>query len=118
MLRTMLKSKIHGAQVTQTELHYAGSITIDQDLMDAADLLENEFVQVVNLNNGARIETYVIAGERGSGIICLNGPAARTAMVGDVVHILGACQVQDAEARTLKPRVVILGPGNRIVEQK
>jgi aspartate 1-decarboxylase len=118
MLRTMLKSKIHGAQVTQTELHYAGSITIDRDLMDAADLLENEFVQVVNLNNGARIETYVIAGERGSGTICLNGPAARTAMVGDVVHILGACQVQDAEARTLKPRVVILGPGNRIVEQK
>jgi aspartate 1-decarboxylase len=118
MLRTMLKSKIHGAQVTQTELYYAGSITIDQDLMDAADLLPNEFVQVVNMNNGARLETYVIAGERGSRIICLNGPAARMAVVGDVVHIIGACQVEDAQARTLEPRIVILGPDNVIVEQK
>lgn len=118
MLRTMLKSKIHGAQVTQAELYYAGSITIDQDLMDAADLLENEFVQVVNMNNGSRIETYVIPGQRGSGIICLNGPAARTAVVGDVVHILGSCQVQDAEARTLQPRIIILGPDNAILERK
>lgn len=118
MLRTMLKSKIHGAQVTQTELHYAGSITIDQDLMDVADLLENEFVQVVNMNNGARIETYVIAGPRGSGIICLNGPAARTAVVGDVVHVLGACQIEDQKARGLNPCIVILGPDNCILEQK
>jgi len=115
MLRTMLKSKLHGATVTATELYYGGSITLDRDLMDAADLLDGELVQVVNLNNGSRIETYVIEGEAASGVVCLNGPAARTGAVGDTVHVLSYCQVDDAEARTLKARVVTLGPGNKVV---
>jgi aspartate 1-decarboxylase len=118
MLRTMLKSKIHGATVTQTELFYAGSITIDQDLMDAVDILENELVQIVNLNNGSRIETYVIAGERGSGVICLNGPAARTAAVGDTVHVLCYAQMTDEEARQVHPQIAVLGSDNRIAESK
>jgi aspartate 1-decarboxylase len=118
MLRTMLKSKIHGATVTQTELFYAGSITIDQDLMDAVDILENELVQIVNLNNGSRIETYVIAGERGSGVICLNGPAARTAAVGDTGHVLCYAQMTDEEARQVHPQIAVLGSDNRIAESK
>ena len=118
MLRTMLKSKLHGATVTQTELYYEGSITIDSELMQATDLLDNELVQVVNMNNGARIETYVILGEAGSGVIRLNGPAARTASVGDVVHVLGYGIYEDSEARSVKPSIAILGRGNRIVERK
>ncbi|MDI9582837.1 MAG: aspartate 1-decarboxylase [Acidobacteriota bacterium] len=118
MFRTMLKSKLHGATVTQTELYYEGSITIDAELMLAADLLEGELVQVVNLNNGARIETYVIQGDPGSGVICLNGPAARTAAVGDVIHVLGYGMYEDVEARSVQPKIAILGPGNRIMEQK
>lgn len=118
MFRTMLKSKLHGAVVTQTELHYGGSITIDADLMDAADLLDGERVQIVNLNNGSRMETYVIEGERGGGVICLNGPAARLATVGDTVHVLSYCLVEDAQARALTARVVLLGPGNKVAEVK
>jgi aspartate 1-decarboxylase len=110
----MLKSKIHAARVTAAELYYGGSITIDSDLIEAVDILDGELVQVVNVNNGARIETYVIAGEPGSGVICLNGPAARTAMVGDVVHILCYGTMDDAEARTLKPRIVVLDPCNKL----
>ena len=118
MLRTMLKAKLHGATVTETELHYAGSITIGRDLMDAADILEGERVQIVNMQNGSRMETYVIEGEPDSGVICLNGPAARNAFVGDTIHILSYCQVDDAEARTLKPRMLVLGPDNKIAEKK
>ena len=83
----VLKSKIHRVRLTQVELHYVGSITIDEDLMDAANLIEGEKVQVVNINNGERLETYVITGERGSGMICMNGPAARKAQVGDIIKI-------------------------------
>ena len=84
----VLKSKIHRVRLTQVELHYVGSITIDEDLMDAANLIEGEKVQVVNINNGERLETYVITGERGSGMICMNGPAARKAQVGDIIIII------------------------------
>jgi len=118
MLRTMMKSKLHGAHITQAELHYAGSITIDLNLMQAADLLDGERVQIVNMQNGSRIETYVIEGEAGSGVICLNGPAARSAAVGDVVHIISYCMVDDAEAAGLKQRVVILGDANEVLEGK
>ena len=114
MLRTMLKSKIHGATVTASELYYGGSITIDRNLIDAVDILPNELVQVVNVNNGARLETYVIEGERGSGVICLNGPAARLAQVGDVVHVLCYGMFDEAEVRTLTPQIVVLTPDNRL----
>jgi aspartate 1-decarboxylase len=118
MLRTMLKSKLHGATVTQTELLYAGSITIDGSLMKAADLLDGEQVHVVNLNNGSRIVTYVIEGEAGGGVICLNGPAARSAAVGDVVHVLSYCQVADLEARDWVASVAVLGEGNVVAVTK
>jgi aspartate 1-decarboxylase len=118
MLRTMMKSKLHGARVTAAELHYTGSITIDRDLMDAADLLDGEQVQIVNMSNGSRIETYVIEGEAGSGVICLNGPAARCAMVGDVVHIISYALMEDAEARQFRQRVAILGDANEVVRTK
>lgn len=116
MLRTMLRSKLHGATVTATELYYGGSITLPADLMRAADILDGECVQVVNLNNGSRIETYVIEGEAGSGVVCLNGPAARTAAVGDTIHVLCYCQVEDAQARAMQPRIVHVGPGNTVGE--
>src|SRR6187431_680707 len=99
----VLKSKIHRAKITQAELHYVGSITIDEDLMDAANMIENEKVQVVNVNNGERIETYVIRGKRGSGIICLNGPAARRGMAGDVVVIISYATMDFEAAKTFKP---------------
>ena len=100
------KSKIHKVTVTEANLHYVGSITIDEDLMDAANLIENEKVQVVNVNNGERLETYVIKGERGSGIICLNGPAARKAVVGDVVIVISYATMDFEEAKTFKPWVI------------
>ena len=106
----LLKSKIHRAKVTQTELHYVGSITIDEDLMDAANLIENERVQVVNINNGERLETYVIKGERGSGVICLNGPAARKAATGDHVIVISYCIMDFEEAKKYKP--VAIYPDN------
>jgi aspartate 1-decarboxylase len=100
------KSKIHKVTVTEANLQYVGSITIDEDLMDAANLIENEKVQVVNINNGERLETYVIKGERGSGTICLNGPAARKVAVGDVVIIISYALMDFEEAKTFKPWIV------------
>jgi len=110
----LLKSKIHRAKVTQTELHYVGSITIDEDLMDAANLIENEKVQVVNINNGERLETYVIKGARGSGIICLNGPAARKAAVGDYVIVISYCSMEFNEAKQYKPLTVYPNSNNKL----
>lgn len=106
MMLTILKSKIHRVRVTEANLNYAGSITIDEDLMDAANMLENEKVQVVNINNGERLETYVIKGKRGSGIICLNGPAARKALVDDVVIVIAYAHMTPEEAKTYKPLLV------------
>jgi aspartate 1-decarboxylase len=110
----VLKSKIHRVTITQAELNYVGSITIDEDLMDAANLVEGEKVQVVNANNGERIETYVIKGQRKSGIICLNGPAARKGMVGDVVIVISYASVDFEEAKTFKPTVIFPKEGNKL----
>lgn len=112
----LLKSKIHRARVTQTELHYVGSITIDEDLMDAANLIENEKVQVVNINNGERLETYVIKGERGTGVICLNGPAARKAATGDHVIVISYCLMEFEEAKKYKPIAIYPDNHNRITQ--
>ncbi|WP_088007588.1 aspartate 1-decarboxylase [Indiicoccus explosivorum] len=116
MLRMMLNSKIHRATVTQADLNYVGSITIDSDLLDAAGMLPNEKVHVVNNNNGARFETYIIAGERGSGVICVNGAAARLVQKGDVVIILSYAYVMDEKAKEHKPTVLIMDGDNRIRE--
>lgn len=116
MFRNVFKSKLHRATVTEANLNYVGSITIDEDLMDAADILLNEKVQVVNNNNGARLETYVIAGARGSGVICLNGAAARLVQTGDKVIIMTYAIIEDKEARDFKPTVVVLDENNRIAE--
>ena len=102
----VVKSKIHKVTVTEANLQYVGSITIDEDLMDAANIIENEKVQIVNINNGERLETYVIRGERGSGSICLNGPAARKAAVGDVIIIISYASLEFEEARSFKPSLV------------
>jgi aspartate 1-decarboxylase len=110
----MLKSKIHRATVTQADLHYVGSLTVDADLMEAADLLPGEQVQVVNINNGARLETYVIKGPYGSGIIGINGAAARLVHPGDLVIIISYASVDDAEAPDFAPRVVHVDAGNRV----
>ncbi|MFG2502721.1 aspartate 1-decarboxylase [Streptomyces sp. NPDC048441] len=116
MLRTMFKSKIHRATVTQADLHYVGSVTIAADLLDAADLLPGELVHIVDITNGARLETYTIEGERGSGVIGINGAAAHLVHPGDRVIIISYAQVDDAEARTLRPKVVhVDGQENRIV---
>lgn len=115
MFRTMMKSKIHRATVTEANLNYVGSITIDEDLMDAADLLENEKVQIVNNNNGARLETYVIKGERGSGVICLNGAAARLVQPGDNVIIISYAMMSKEEYENYKPTVVIVDGDNKPV---
>jgi aspartate 1-decarboxylase len=114
MFRTMLKSKLHRATVTQADLHYVGSVTIDADLMEAADLLPGEQVAIVDVTNGARLETYVIAGPRGSGVIGINGAAARLVHAGDIVIIISYCTVTDAEARVLRPKVVFVDSDNRI----
>ncbi|UYZ58432.1 aspartate 1-decarboxylase [Hymenobacter latericus] len=111
----VLKSKIHRAKVTQAELHYVGSITIDEDLLDAANMVENEKVTVVNVNNGERFETYTIKGERGSGMVCLNGPAARRVAVGDIVIIFSYCLIDFAVAREHKPTLVFPDQHNRLV---
>ncbi len=116
MYRTMMKSKLHRARVTEANLHYVGSITIDEDLMDEADLLENEKVQVVNNANGARFETYVIRGERGSGTICLNGAAARLVQPGDEVIIISYAMMDDRQAREWHPRIVVLNHNNRVAD--
>jgi aspartate 1-decarboxylase len=115
MLRTMMKSKIHRATVTQADLHYVGSVTVDEDLLDAADLLSGELVHIVDVTNGARLETYTIAGERGSGVIGINGAAARLVQPGDIVILIAYGQMETAEAREFQPRVVFVDAGNRIV---
>lgn len=110
----VLKSKIHRAAITEANLNYVGSITIDEDLMDAANVIENEKVQVVNVNNGERLETYVIKGKRGSGICCLNGPAARKGMVGDIVVIISYASMDFEEAKKFKPWIVFPKEGNKL----
>ncbi|MFH8759303.1 aspartate 1-decarboxylase [Streptomyces atroolivaceus] len=115
MLRTMFKSKIHRATVTQADLHYVGSLTIDEDLMEAADLLPGEQIHIVDITNGARLETYVIPGQRGSGVIGINGAAARLVQPGDLVIIISYASVEDAEAKALVPRVVHVDQDNRQV---
>ncbi len=114
MRRTMMKSKIHRATVTQANLDYVGSITIDRDLMDAADLLPNEKVQIVDNDNGNRLETYVIEGERGSGVIGLNGAAARLVYPGDKVIIISYAELEDAAAREHEPTVVFVDDNNHV----
>ena len=116
MMRTMLKSKIHRATVTQADLHYVGSVTVDEDLLDAADLLPGEQVAIVDITNGARLETYVIPGERGTGVIGINGAAAHLVHPGDLVIIMSYAILDDAEARTLKPKVVHVDADNRVVK--
>lgn len=115
MVIEVLKSKIHRARVTQAELNYVGSITIDEDLMDAANIIANEKVQIVNNNNGARFETYVIKGERGSGMICLNGAAARLVQVGDVVIIISYALMEQKEAKEYEPLLVFPNENNRLI---
>lgn len=118
MLRTILKSKIHRARVTEANLQYEGSITIDKKLMRAADILAGEKVEVLNLHNGSRQETYAICGESGSGVVCLNGPAARHACVGDILVILTYGIVEDKLAPKIKPKVVFVDEKNHIVKKK
>jgi aspartate 1-decarboxylase len=110
----LLKSKIHRITLTQAELNYIGSITIDEDLLDAANMIENEKVQVLNLQNGNRLETYVIKGQRGSGIVCMNGPAARLCQVGDTVIIISYCTMEFEAAKTFKPTVIFPTDNNRL----
>ena len=110
----VLKSKIHRAVITEANLNYVGSITIDENLIDAANLIENEKVQVVNVNNGERLETYVIRGKKGSGICCLNGPAARRGMVGDLVVIISYASMDFEEAKKFKPWIVFPKEGNKL----
>ena len=114
MFRTMLGGKIHRATVTEADLHYVGSITIDQDLLDAAVICVNEKVQIVNNNNGARLETYTIPGERGSGVICLNGAAARLVQKGDIVIIMSYVLMSNEEAKNHEPKVVLVNEQNKI----
>ncbi len=116
MLRMMLNSKIHRATVTEADLNYVGSITIDQDLLDAVGMLPNEKVHIVNNNNGARFETYIISGERGSGVICVNGAAARLVQRGDIVIILSYAYIMNDNARDHKPTVAIMNEANKIKE--
>src|SRR5215467_590860 len=114
--RTMLKSKIHRATVTQADLHYVGSVTLDADLLDAADLLPGEQVAIVDVTNGARLETYVIPGERGTGVIGINGAAAHLVQPGDLVIIISYGAMEDKEARAFQPRIVHVDEKNRIVK--
>ena len=115
MLRTMMKSKIHRATVTQADLHYVGSVTVDADLLDAANLLPGELVHIVDIDNGARLVTYTIAGERGSGVIGINGAAARLVHPGDLVILIGYAQITTEEAKELKPHVVFVDSDNKIM---
>jgi len=118
MQRTICKGKIHRATVTQANLNYIGSITIDQDLLEAADIYPYEKVQVVNISNGSRLETYTIAGARGSGVICLNGAAARLNAEGDIVIIISYGSYDEHEIRSLEPRIVFVDEQNHITETK
>ena len=110
----ILKSKIHRAVITEANLHYVGSLTLDEDMMDAANIIENEKEQVVNVNNGERLETYVITGKRGSGICCLNGPAARRGMTGDVIVIISYALMDFEKAKDFKPWLVFPKEGNKV----
>lgn len=112
----VFKSKIHRVRVTQAELHYVGSITIDEALMEAANIIEGEKVQIVNINNGERLETYVIKGERNSGVICLNGPAARKVQVGDIIIIIAYALMPFEEAKKFKPTMIFPDENNRIIQ--
>lgn len=116
MFRTMMNGKIHRARVTEANLNYVGSITIDQDILDSVGMLPNEKVQIVNNNNGARFETYIIPGERGSGVVCLNGAAARLVQEGDIVIIISYVMVDEEKVRTHKPKVAIMNEDNTIKE--
>lgn len=116
MQRIMFKSKIHRATITQAELHYEGSLTIDLDLMDAADLLPYEKVAIVNINNGERLETYVIPGDRGSKTICMNGAAARKGVIGDRIIIISYATMSQEEAREYSPTIVLVNEHNEIIE--
>lgn len=116
MIIEILKSKIHRARVTQAELNYVGSITIDEDLINAANILPNEKVQIVNNNNGARFETYVIKGERGTGTVCLNGATARLAQVGDVIIIMSYAHMEQEEARNYQPLLIFPDNDNRLIK--
>ena len=113
---TLLKSKIHRVRVTQAELNYVGSITLDEELMLASNIIENEKVQVVNINNGERFETYVIKGERNSGIVCLNGPAARLVQVGDIVIVIAYANMTPEEATKHKPVIIFPDENNRVIK--
>jgi len=115
MFIEVVKSKIHRVKITQAELHYVGSITIDEDIMDAANIIENEKVQIVNINNGERLETYVIKGNRGSGHVCLNGPAARKAQVGDIIIIISYASMNLDEARSHNPTIIFPDKNNKII---
>ncbi|MBK5217339.1 MAG: aspartate 1-decarboxylase [Propionibacteriales bacterium] len=115
MLRTMMKSKIHRATVTQADLHYVGSVTIDEDLLDAANLLSGELVHIVDIDNGNRLETYTIAGVRGSGVIGINGAAARLVHAGDLIILIAYGQMDDREAREFQPSVVFVDSENKII---
>ena len=114
MLRTVLKSKIHRARVSEANLYYEGSITLDAELMEKADILPGEKVEILNLNNGQRLETYAIKGKKGSGVICLNGPAARGACVGDEIVIVSYVFVDEKEARTIEPKIITVDERNQI----
>src|SRR5258708_4055184 len=116
MLRTMLKSKIHRATVTKAELHYVGSVTIDADLMDAADLLEGEQVTIVDIDNGARLVTYAITGQRGSGVIGINGAAAHLVHPGDLVILIAYPQMEDADGRGYQPKIVSVAADNKQID--
>jgi aspartate 1-decarboxylase len=116
MFRTMLNAKIHRARVTEANLNYVGSITIDEDTIDAVGMVANEKVQIVNNNNGARFETYIIAGERGSGVVCLNGAAARLVQEDDVIIILTYTLIAEEEVASHKPKIAIMDENNKIVD--
>ena len=114
MIIELLKSKVHRVTITEADLNYVGSLTLDEDIMDAANLIENEKVQIVNVNNGSRIETYLIKGRRGSGTCCLNGPAARKGAVGDIVIVISYAQMEFEEAKRFKPAIVFPREGNKL----
>ncbi|WP_414052646.1 aspartate 1-decarboxylase [Macrococcus animalis] len=116
MIRTMMNGKIHRARVTEANLNYVGSITIDQDILDAVDILPNEKVHIVNNNNGAQLETYVISGERGSGVVCLNGAAARMVQVDDIIIIISYAQLNNEEIKNHVPKVAVMDEQNKIKE--
>jgi aspartate 1-decarboxylase len=114
MTISVLKSKVHRAVITEANLHYVGSLTLDEALMEAANMIENEKITVVNVNNGERLDTYLIKGKRGSGVCCLNGPAARKGMTGDVVVIISYCSLPFEEAKTFRPWIVFPKEGNKL----